>query len=43
MLGIEQELITPYSHEENGIVERMNKEVMRHLRDILFDKRSIAQ
>jgi hypothetical protein len=43
LLGIEQELITPYSHEENGIVERMNKEVMRHLRDILFDKRSTEQ
>jgi hypothetical protein len=29
---------TPYSHEENGIVERANKEVMEHLRAILFDK-----
>jgi hypothetical protein len=43
LLGIEQELITPYFNEENGVVERMNKEVMRHIRDILFDKRSIAQ
>lgn len=41
LLGVTLELITPYSHEENGIVERMNKEVMRHLRDICFDKRSI--
>jgi len=28
--------VHPYSHEENGIVERANKEVMRHLRDIIF-------
>ena len=27
------------SHEENGIVERANKEVMRHLRAIVFDKK----
>jgi transposase InsO family protein len=40
LLGINHELITPYSHEENGIVERMNKEVMRHLRDICLDKRA---
>jgi transposase InsO family protein len=26
----------PYSHEENGIVERSNKEILRHLR-ALFD------
>ena len=30
--------ILPYSHEENGIVERVNKEVIRHLRAILFDR-----
>jgi hypothetical protein len=27
-----------YSKEENAIVERVNKEVMRHLRAIIFDK-----
>ena len=27
--------ISPYSHEENGIVERANKEVNRHIRNIL--------
>jgi transposase InsO family protein len=26
--------IQPYSHEENGIVERANKEVMKHIRNI---------
>jgi transposase InsO family protein len=29
---------TPHSKEENSIVERANKEVMRHLRNILFDR-----
>ena len=38
LLLIEHELTTAYSHEENGIVERANKEVMRHLRAILLDK-----
>jgi hypothetical protein len=28
----------PYSHEENGIVERANKEVLRHLRAIMFER-----
>jgi hypothetical protein len=27
-----------YSIEENAIVERVNKEVMRHLKAILFEK-----
>ena len=27
------------SHEENGIAERANKEVLRHLRTIVYDKR----
>jgi hypothetical protein len=39
LLGVEHSLINPYSHEENGIVERANKEVLRHLRAILWDKR----
>ena len=30
--------ILPYSHEENSIVERANKEVMRHLRAIAYDR-----
>jgi len=36
-LGIQNDKIHPYSHEENAIVERANKEVLRHLRDILYD------
>ena len=34
-LQIEHSLINAYSHEENGIVERANKEVQRHLQAIL--------
>jgi transposase InsO family protein len=39
LLGIQKLESFPYSHEENGIVERANKEVMRHLRAIVFDKK----
>jgi len=31
--------VMPYSHEENSIVERANKEVNRHLRAIVFDRK----
>jgi transposase InsO family protein len=36
LFGSEQELSTSYSKQENGMVERANKEVMRHLRAIVF-------
>ena len=39
LLRTEQELTIAYSKEENAIVERANKEVMRHLRAIIFDDR----
>ena len=35
--GINHIRTIPYSKEENGIVERANKEVNRHLRNIIFD------
>jgi transposase InsO family protein len=35
-LNIEHLRINAYSHEENGMVERANKEVKRHLRNIVF-------
>ena len=38
LLGIEQWHTLAYSKEENGIVERANKEVMRHLRAVIFDR-----
>ena len=37
--GIEHATIDAYSHEENGIVERANKEVNRHLRAMTYDKK----
>jgi len=39
--GIKHHMTIPYSKEENGIVERANKEVNRHIRNILFDKNVI--
>ena len=39
LVGSETDLTTAYWKEENGIVERANKEVMRHLRAIVFDRR----
>lgn len=33
--------ILAYSHEENGLVERVNKETLRHLRALLMEKRNI--
>ena len=38
-MAIEQSFATAYSSEENGIVERANQEVLRHLRALLFDSR----
>jgi transposase InsO family protein len=42
LTGIETIPILAYSSEENAIVERANKEVMRHLRAIIFDKNIIS-
>ena len=39
LIRVEHLTILPYSHEENAIVERANKEVNRHLRAIVFDKK----
>jgi hypothetical protein len=38
LVGTNLRNTTPHSKEENSIVERANKEVMRHLRNILFDR-----
>ena len=38
-IGVDHMLTMAYSHEENTIIERANKETMRHVRDIVFDKR----
>ena len=42
LIGSHHDFIMAYSKEENGIVERANKEVLRHLRAILFDKHVIT-
>ena len=39
LLRVEHLTILPYSHEENAIVERANREVNKHLRAIVFDKK----
>ena len=38
-MGVTQILTAPYSKQENAIVERANREVLRHLRAILYDRR----
>ena len=43
MFNIDQHLIQAYSHEENAIVERANKEVGRHLTAIVQDRKVIDQ
>ena len=37
-MGVELAHTMAYCKEENSIVERANKEVKRHLRNIIFDK-----
>ena len=39
ILGIKHHKTLTGSKEEAGIVERLNKEVMRHLRNLVFDRR----
>ena len=39
LFGMEHSYATAYSSEENGIMERANQEVLRHLRALLFDSR----
>jgi hypothetical protein len=43
LIGTEHELTMAYSKEENGMVERANKETLRHLRNIIFDRDVIRQ
>ena len=40
LLGTEHIRTVAYSHEENAIVERANKEIMRHLRALVFEQRT---
>jgi len=43
LLGSTNEFTTAYSSEENDIVERANKEVLRHLRALEFERRLKAK
>ena len=40
-LKVEHSITLAYSHEENGSVDRANREVLRRLRDLVFDTRLI--
>ena len=40
--GIEEIPILPYSSEENGIVERTHREILKHLKGIIFHKNVIT-
>jgi transposase InsO family protein len=42
LVGTEHCLTLAYSSEENGLVERTNKEVLRHLRNFVFDDNTIG-
>ena len=43
IIGSRHSTSTAYSHEENALVERANKEVMRHLRAFLFEENVIKE
>ena len=43
LLHISHRFTLPYRPQANGIVERSNKEILRHLRAILFDQRTRDQ
>ena len=43
IIGVQHLTILPYSKEEVGIVERANREVMRHLRNLVFAHNEIAK
>jgi len=43
LMGSDHELTTAYSHQENALVERANKEVLRHFRAIIFHQKVITR
>ena len=43
ILSVHDYKIHPYSHQENSIVERANKEVLRHLRNFIFDSKVLNE
>ena len=43
LVGTQHELTLAYSKEENGLVERANKEVMRHLRALIYEAKDFGE
>ena len=43
LMGSDHQLTTAYSHQENAVVERANKEVLRHLRALVFHQNVITR
>ena len=43
ILRAENYKIQPYSHEENGMVERANKEIRRHLRALTYENKTRSE
>jgi hypothetical protein len=43
LVGTEHQLTLTYSHQENSIVERANKEINRHLRTLIFHQNVITR
>jgi hypothetical protein len=43
ILRAENYKIQPYSHEENGMVERANKEIRRHLKALTYENRTRSE
>ena len=43
LIGIKHDTTMAYSSQENGMVERANKEVVRHLRNIIFDNKVLLK
>jgi transposase InsO family protein len=43
LVGTEHQLTLVYSSEENAIVEHAKKEVLRHLRAIILDKKVVGE
>ena len=43
LTGVNSISVMPGSKQENSIVERANREVMRHLRNIVYDVRVIEE
>ena len=42
LMGSDHQLTTAYSHQENALVERANKEVLRHFRAIIFHQQAVS-